>query len=121
MEKDIFVTLVEGIRKEFERELAIHDSLTKYGIYISDEREDGLTHMFEKLIKKYYSDYDELIFDYCYPVLDERPLVLVNGESMVITNAEMLYDYINKTNDDFEEIFGEKEDLPNLFEEEDNE
>jgi hypothetical protein len=72
LDKKNFCILAEGMIKDYDNALKIYDVLSPFGLYINFENQP-LNTMAEKLINENFSEVQsELIFDYIYPVMEDR-------------------------------------------------
>lgn len=105
MNREIFITIVEALRSEYNRDIAIYDALKNFEIYVSNEQNTPAVNALEKILD-YYFDYliVDTILQYCYPVLDDYFDVFITDKELnkeirvSIIDAGHLYDVLDLDN-----------------------
>ena len=93
MTKEIFIAIVENLKKSVAQDLQIDNALDSVGIFIN--RDNYIDYFWEAANNIFYDYFDgasvEMIFDYC--VGEVICINTASGNEIVIESADQLYEY----------------------------
>ena len=93
MTKEIFIAIVENLKKSVAQDLQIDNALDSVGISIS--RDNYIDYFWEAANDIFYNYFDdasvEMIFDYC--VGEVIHIKTADGNEITIESADQLYEY----------------------------
>lgn len=94
LDKKTFCNIIDMLKETFKHEMMVEEALDKLGISINDISLPVFKYG-EKIIEDNFDSNDcELIFEFCYPVNSEPPIVKLHGVEIPIYTANDLYNIL---------------------------